>query len=178
MASIVSRPTFMEPSFVPAPRHALLDDEPIATAPPLAREYCEPHAAIDLNAPVSKLEMFNSIIGFFYIIPNIKKGVFSFAHYCEWEGRQETVKDTCEMMQEYTILNRDWWGAMCEHDEVANVERLWLFEKLLPTMSLFDIRLFVLPMYLSWKDLNPMKANRWQKMKAFIEAYKLTIDRF
>lgn len=163
----------MEPSFVPAPRHCLLDNKPVTAGPPLAREYYD--APMDARLEFStKLDMFNSIIGFFYILPNIKKGVFSFAHYCEWESRQETVKDTCEMMQEYTILNRDWWGAMCEPGEVANVERLWLFEKLLPSMSMFDIRLFVLPMYHSWKSLNPMKANRWKKMKAFIEAYKLT----
>lgn len=166
----------MEPSFVPPPRYDLMGDEPVRTAPPLAREHCDHHEIIDLNAPISKLEMFNSIIGFFFILPNIKKGMFSFTDYCEWEARQETVKDTCEMMQEYTILNKDWWGAMCEPDEVANVERLWLFEKFLPTMSLFDIRLFVLPMYNTWKSLNSMKANRWQKMKAFIKAYNLTTD--
>ncbi len=151
----------------------MFGDEPIATGPPLARECYDTPAHIDLGEG-TKLDKFNSIISFFYIIPNIKRGVFSFAHYCEWEASQETVKDTCEMIQEYTILNRDWWGAMCEPEEVENVERLWLFEKLLPTMSMFDIRLFVLPMYTTWRDLNPMKANRWKKMKAFIEAYKIT----
>lgn len=154
MTSTVCRPAFMEPSL----------------SPPLQRTPCNPPAEMD-ECTMSKLDKFNNLLGFWGIIPNIHKGVFSFAKYCEWERLQEDVKDTIDMMNDYIILNRDWWAAMCTPGELPNVERMWLLERLLPTMSIFDIRVFILPLYLQWREQNPMKKDRWTKMKMFIEAY-------
>jgi hypothetical protein len=130
-----------------------------------------PPAEID-ESVMSKLAKFNTLLGFWGIITNIRKGVFSFTHYCEWESRQETMKDTFDMITDYIILNRDWWAAMCTPEETDNVKRMWLLERLLPTMPIFDIRVFILPLYLQWKDMNPIKKDRWTKMKMFSEAYK------
>jgi hypothetical protein len=154
--------------------------EPSA-GPPIHRTPYECPAEIDYST-MSKLDKFNSLLKFWGIIPNIRKGVFSFTHYCEWEASQTDVtdmfemmtdvKDTFDMMTDYIILNRDWWGAMCTRDELPNIERMWLLERLLPSVSILQIRMLVLPLYLQWRDLNPMKEGRWKKMKMFSEAYK------
>ena len=169
-------PTFMEPSFVPPSYRAVREDDDndtfgMSPPPPLHRTPYERPAEVD-ESTMSKLDKFNSLLGFFGIIQNIRTGVFSFPKYCEWEASQETVKDTCEMITDYIILNRGWWAAMCTSDEADNVQRMWLLERLLPTMPIFDIRIFVLPLYNRWRDLNPMTASRWKKMKMFYEAYK------
>ena len=168
------RPTFMEPNFVPPSYRSIYkDDDPfdISPPPPLHRIPYELPAEVD-ESTISKLDKFNNLLGFFGIIQNISIGVFSFAKYCEWESNQESVRDTCEMITDYIILNRDWWGAMCTSDESDNVQRVLLLERLLPSIPIFDIRVFVLPLYLEWRELNHMIMSRWKKMKEFIEDYK------
>jgi hypothetical protein len=155
MASSVCLPTFMEPSFVP----------------PIYRTPYERPPEVD-ESIMTKLDKFNSLLEFWGIIPNIRKGVFSFTTYCDWEASQTDVKDTYEMMTDYIILNRDWWGAMCTPSELPNVKRMWLLERLLPSTPILNLRMLVLPLYMQWRDLNPMKEGRWKKIKMFGEAYK------
>jgi hypothetical protein len=153
--SSVSRPDFMEPS----------------AGPPIHRTPYECPTEIDYST-MSKLDRFNTLLEFWGMIPNIRKGVFSFTHYCEWETSQTDVKDTFEMMTNYIILNRDWWGAMCTPSELPNIKRMWLLEEFLPSMSVLHIRMLALPLYLQWSDLNPTSEGRRKKMEMFVEAYK------
>jgi hypothetical protein len=155
MASSACLPTFMEPSFVP----------------PISRTPYERRVEV-AESTMTKLDTFNSLLEFWGIIPNIRKGIFSFADYCEWEADQTDAKDTFEMMTDYIILNRDWWGALCTPSELPNVKRLWLLERLLPSVSILNLRMLILPLYMQWRDLYPMKEGRWKKMKMFGEAYK------